>query len=153
AGQEILSSAAVITDGNSEDKKLIAYVCPSTTWLAEKATAFNADYLESWTKVFDDQYRQATTENAISDKHDTDSDFGGWINSYTNQPIPLEQMEEWRVGTMQKINALHPRRLLEIGCGTGLLLYQYAEQCESVLATDISAEVLARHQHILQQRG
>ncbi|MDE9459787.1 AMP-binding protein, partial [Xenorhabdus bovienii] len=30
AGQEILSSAAVITDGNSEDKKLIAYVCPST---------------------------------------------------------------------------------------------------------------------------
>ncbi|MDE9463055.1 non-ribosomal peptide synthetase [Xenorhabdus bovienii] len=153
AGQEILSSAAVITDGNSEDKKLIAYVCPSTTWLAEKATAFNADYLESWTKVFDDQYRQATTENAISDKHDTDSDFGGWINSYTNQPIPLEQMEEWRAGTMQKINALHPRRLLEIGCGTGLLLYQYAEQCESVLATDISAEVLARHQHILQQRG
>ncbi|CAM3417174.1 Peptide synthetase [Xenorhabdus nematophila ATCC 19061] len=153
AGQDILSSAAVITNGDSDDKKLIAYVCPSTDWLAEKATAFNADYLESWTKIFDDQYRQTATENVISDKHDTDSDFGGWINSYTNQPIPLEQMEEWRAGTMQRIDLLHPRRLLEIGCGTGLLLYRYAEQCESVLATDISAEVLARHQQILQQRG
>ncbi|MDC9594431.1 non-ribosomal peptide synthetase [Xenorhabdus sp. IM139775] len=153
AGQDILSSAAVITDGNNEDKKLIAYVCPSTAWLAEKATAFNADYLESWTKIFDDQYRQTTTENVISDKYDTDSDFGGWMNSYTNQPIPREQMEEWRTGTMKRIDSLHPRRLLEIGCGTGLLLYRYAEQCESVLATDISAEVLARHQYILQQRG
>ncbi|MDE9470590.1 non-ribosomal peptide synthetase [Xenorhabdus bovienii] len=156
AGQEILSSAAVITDGNSEDKKLIAYVCPSTEWLAEKATEFNADYVKSWTEIFDEQYRRNTesiqTEDTINPLT-LDSDFGGWINSYSDQPIPLEQMEEWRTGTMQRINALHPRHLLEIGCGTGLLLYRYAEQCESVLATDISAEVLARHQHILQQRG
>ncbi|OTA15700.1 PvdJ [Xenorhabdus vietnamensis] len=154
SGQDILSHAAVIAYGdNSEDKKLIAYVCPSTDWLAEKATTLNAEYLASWTEIFDEQYRQGITENAIADKHEVDSDFGGWMNSYTGQPIALEQMEEWRTGTMQRIESLHPRRLLEIGCGTGLLLYRYAEQCESVLATDISAEVLARHQHILQQRG
>ncbi|MBD2800494.1 amino acid adenylation domain-containing protein [Xenorhabdus sp. M] len=153
SGQAILSSAAVITDGDGEDKKLIAYVCPSSKWLAEKAAEFNADYVDSWTKIFDEQYRQTTAANIIVDKHDVDSDFGGWVNSYTRQPIPLEQMEEWRSGTMQRIETLHPRRLLEIGCGTGLLLYRYAEQCESVLATDISAEVLARHQQILQQRG
>ncbi|MEI8661658.1 methyltransferase domain-containing protein [Xenorhabdus bovienii] len=75
------------------------------------------------------------------------------MSSYTGQPITLEQMEEWRAGTLHRIEKLYPRRLLEIGCGTGLLLYHYAKQCESVLATDISSEVLARHQHILQQRG
>ncbi|MDB6369063.1 amino acid adenylation domain-containing protein [Photorhabdus bodei] len=48
AGQEILSNAAVIADGyDSEDRKLIAYVCPSTNWLAEKAAAFNADYSQT----------------------------------------------------------------------------------------------------------
>ncbi|RAX09891.1 non-ribosomal peptide synthetase [Photorhabdus bodei] len=48
AGQEILSNAVVIADGDdSEDRKLIAYVCPSTHWLAEKATAFNADYSQT----------------------------------------------------------------------------------------------------------
>ncbi|AYA40245.1 non-ribosomal peptide synthetase [Xenorhabdus nematophila] len=153
AGQDILSSAVVITNGDSDDKKLIAYVCPSAEWLARKATEFNADYVQSWTEIFDEQYRQKSVKNTLADQHDADSDFGGWINSYTDQPIPLEQMEEWRTGTMQRINALHPRHLLEIGCGSGLLLYRYAEQCESVLATDISAEVLTRHQHSLQQRG
>ncbi len=154
AGQDILSSAAVIAYSHDDkDKQLVAYVCPSADWLAEKAAAFNADYVQSWTEIFDEQYRQKNVKNTLADKHDAGSDFGGWINSYTDQPIPLEQMEEWQTGTMQRIHALHPRRLLEIGCGTGLLLYQYAEQCESVLATDISAEVLARHQQILQQRG
>ncbi|MCC8367902.1 amino acid adenylation domain-containing protein [Xenorhabdus sp. PB61.4] len=157
AGQEILSNAAVIVNGHdSEDKKLIAYVCPSTNWLAEKATEFNVDYLESWTEIFDNQYRQELAENTTTDtidKCDDDSDFSGWVNSYTEQPIALEQMEEWRAGIMQRINSLQSRRLLEIGCGSGLLLYRYAGQCESVLATDISAEVLARHQNILQKRG
>ncbi|OTA15699.1 PvdJ [Xenorhabdus vietnamensis] len=154
SGQDILSHAAVIAYGdNSEDKKLIAYVCPSANWLAKKASALNAEYLGSWTEVFDEQYRQGIVENITTNQSGSDSDFGGWMNSYTGQPIALEQMEEWRTGTMQRIASLHPRRLLEIGCGTGLLLYRYAEQCESVLATDISAEVLARHQHILQQRG
>ncbi|CDL81895.1 non-ribosomal peptide synthetase [Xenorhabdus szentirmaii] len=153
AEQNILSSAAVITHGDGEDKKLIAYVCPSTDWLAKKATEFNADYMKGWTEIFDEQYRQRTNKNPVADQDDADSDFGGRVNSYTDKPIPLEQMEEWRAGTVQRINDLHPRRLLEIGCGTGLLLYRYAEQCESVLATDISAEVLARHQQTLQQRG
>ncbi|PHM30296.1 non-ribosomal peptide synthetase [Xenorhabdus innexi] len=157
AGQEILSNAVVIVDRqDSEDKKLIAYVCPGSDWLAEKAAAFNVDYLESWTEIFDNQYRQELTENItadVIDKSEDDSDFSGWMNSYTEQPIALEQMEEWRAGTMQRINSLQPRRLLEIGCGSGLLLYRYAEQCESVLATDISAEILARHRRILQQRG
>ncbi len=48
AGQEILSNAAVIVDGHdSEERKLIAYVCPSANWLAEKAAAFNADYSQT----------------------------------------------------------------------------------------------------------
>ncbi|MBI6547335.1 non-ribosomal peptide synthetase [Xenorhabdus lircayensis] len=162
ASQDALSNAAVINYGHdSEDKKLIAYVCPSVDWLAEKAAALNAEYLESWTEVFDEQYRH-NTENAQTESMNNtmalntmalDSDFGGWVNSYTEQPTALDQMEEWRTGTLNRIETLHPRRLLEIGCGTGLLLYRYAEQCESVLATDISAEILARHQQILQQRG
>ncbi|WP_340620435.1 amino acid adenylation domain-containing protein [Xenorhabdus siamensis] len=157
SGHDALSSAVVIAYGQDEDKKLIAYVCPSTEWLGEKATEFNAGSLENWTEIFDEQYRQPITDNTlqenISDSVESTSDFSGWMNSYTKQPIALDQMEEWLAGIMQRINALHPHRLLEIGCGSGLLLYRYAEQCESVVATDISAEVLNRHQHILQQRG
>ncbi|PHM47550.1 non-ribosomal peptide synthetase [Xenorhabdus miraniensis] len=155
---DALSSAAVIAySQNNEDKRLIAYVTPTAAWLAEKAAVYNEDYLDNWTEIFDGQYRQETAEHGEPDvvinNREAGSDFGGWVSSYTEQPIALDQMEEWQAGIMHRIDALHPRRLLEIGCGTGLLLYHYAGQCEYVLATDISAEVLNRHQQILQQRG
>jgi 2-polyprenyl-3-methyl-5-hydroxy-6-metoxy-1,4-benzoquinol methylase len=52
-------------------------------------------------------------------------------------------MEKWIRGTVERILDLRPKRLLEIGCGTGLLLFRYCDHCESVHATDISAAALA----------
>ncbi|PHM30297.1 non-ribosomal peptide synthetase [Xenorhabdus innexi] len=155
AANEIVSQAAVNIYGHdSENQKLIAYISPATEWLGEKVTAFNQHYLENWKNIFDGQYTpQDVAHENENNSIDSDSDFSGWMNSYTGQPITLDQMEEWRAVTMQRIESLHPRRLLEIGCGTGVLLYRYAAKCESVLATDISAEVLARHEKLLQQRG
>ncbi|PHM30298.1 non-ribosomal peptide synthetase [Xenorhabdus innexi] len=163
AEHSALNSAVVLAYGQDEDKKLIAYVCPSAEWLGEKAAEFNASSVNNWTEIFDEQYRQPTADNSQKEERiqkessgdilTPESDFSGWMNSYTEQPIALEQMEEWLAGIMQRVNALNPHRLLEIGCGSGLLLYRYAEQCESVVATDISDEVLHRHQHTLQQRG
>ena len=50
------------------------------------------------------------------------SDFRGWNSSYTDDPIPLEEMVEWRSATVDRIMALQPRRVLEIGAGSGLVL-------------------------------
>ena len=49
-----------------------------------------------------------------------------------------EQIEQ----TVSRIMARQPRRVLEIGCGTGLLLYRLAPQCETYVATDFSATAL-----------
>ena len=63
-------------------------------------------------------------------------DFRGWNSSYTGDPIPLEEMVEWRSATVDRIMALQPRRVLEIGVGSGLLLSQIAPRCERYVATD-----------------
>ncbi|MBI6550737.1 non-ribosomal peptide synthetase [Xenorhabdus lircayensis] len=48
SGHDALSSAAVIAYGESnEDKRLIAYVCPSAEWLGERGAAFDASALGS----------------------------------------------------------------------------------------------------------
>lgn len=65
-------------------------------------------------------------------------DFRGWNSSYTGAPIPLEEMFEWRAATVHRIMALRPRRVLEIGAGSGLLLSQIAPHCERYVATDMS---------------
>src|SRR6185295_2631520 len=51
-------------------------------------------------------------------------DITGWNSAYTGQPIPAEEMQEWVEGTVDRILAERPTRVLEIGCGTGLLLFR-----------------------------
>ena len=80
-------------------------------------------------------------------------DFRGWNSSYTDDPIPLEEMVEWRSATVDRIMALQPRRVLEIGAGSGLVLSQIAPQCEHYVGTDMSAvaiDTLARSLEQLQ---
>ncbi|MFK8850910.1 amino acid adenylation domain-containing protein [Streptomyces sp. Ac-502] len=48
-------------------------------------------------------------------------------------------MREWRDATADRVRALRPRRVLEIGVGTGLLLARIAPFCESYWGTDLSA--------------
>ncbi|MBE9178017.1 amino acid adenylation domain-containing protein [Oculatella sp. LEGE 06141] len=62
----------------------------------------------------------------------------GWNSSYTGEPIPLEQMQDWVSDRVQQILALQPKRVLEIGCGTGLLLFQIAPHCQTYVGTDFS---------------
>ncbi|HEY9844769.1 MAG TPA: methyltransferase, partial [Candidatus Caenarcaniphilales bacterium] len=75
----------------------------------------------------------------------------GWNSSYTGQPIPPWQMREWLSDRVQQILALKPSRVLEIGCGTGLMLFQIAPYCTQYWGTDFSAVSLESIQRQLAQ--
>jgi SAM-dependent methyltransferase len=51
-------------------------------------------------------------------------------------------MSEWVDTTVRRILDLKPRRVLEIGCGTGLILFRVAPTCASYSGTDISKVAL-----------
>ncbi|MFP2896583.1 condensation domain-containing protein [Corallococcus sp. 4LFB] len=51
-------------------------------------------------------------------------------------------MHEWVDQTVARIRALEPERVLEIGCGTGLLLHRLAPSCTRYCGTDLSGVVL-----------
>lgn len=56
----------------------------------------------------------------------------------------MTDMHEWRDTTVARIRALEPRRLLEIGAGTGLLLRDLAPHCRGYHATDLSEVAVRR---------
>ena len=93
--------------------------------------------VEEWTSLFDDLYQ------AESGKIDT-FDISGWECSLTGKPIDVDDMREWQQATVHRIMAGKPRNVLEIGCGTGLLLYPLAGQIDRYHGLDISAKVVAR---------
>jgi amino acid adenylation domain-containing protein/non-ribosomal peptide synthase protein (TIGR01720 family) len=71
-------------------------------------------------------------------------DIRGWNSSYDGLPLGPDAMGEQVDQTVDRILALHPRRVLEVGTGTGLLLFRLANACERYCATDFSAAALAR---------
>src|SRR5262249_10550069 len=77
----------------------------------------------------------------------------GWKSSYTGTAIPAEEMREWVDTTVERILALRPRRVLEIGCGTGLLLASLAPHCDQYWGTDFSSTAIHAVQALLTERA
>ncbi|AKU20749.1 hypothetical protein ACZ75_03720 [Massilia sp. NR 4-1] len=136
--------AMVRQDGAAE--QLVAYATLFDSSQIEGLPELQAEQVAAWRDAYDNTYSHSHTDNAVMD-------YAGWVSSYTGAPIPLEEMQEWRENTVQRIQALRPRRVLEIGCGSGLLLLQLAPQCEEYVGTDISPETLQRLGDKLGEHG
>ena len=99
-----------------------------------------------WQTLYDGLYGR-------SDGADPEFDIRGWNSSYDGTPLGEEAMREQVDQTVARVAALEPRSILEIGCGTGLLLFPLAAGCERYCATDFSAGALAALREPLAHRG
>lgn len=121
-----------------QDQHLVAY-------LVAKATAINSEsiyaphpeeQIQHWEFLYEDLYKQLRTTTALN------FNYLGWNSSYTKQPFLEEEMQEWVDHTVQRILALKPERVLEIGCGAGLLMTRIAPYCRNYTATDFSSAAI-----------
>ena len=67
-----------------------------------------------------------------------------WTSSHDRRTLSEREILECVEDTCLRIRALKPRRILEIGCGTGLLLTRLVHDCEHYYGTDVSAEAVAQ---------
>ncbi|MDZ8183919.1 MAG: amino acid adenylation domain-containing protein [Nostoc sp. ChiSLP02] len=140
---KIQEAVVIVREETDLDKRLIAYIVPTAT---EEGT--NSDELiELWENLFNDNYSQQQNPN-----DDPTLNIVGWNDSYTAQPIPQAAMQEWRDKTVEQILELAPKRVWEIGCGSGMLLFKIAPYCQHYLGTDFSPDALQYiTQHLEQQ--
>nr|WP_069160381.1 non-ribosomal peptide synthetase [Nocardia altamirensis] len=114
------------------DKQLVGYVTvdPDSVTAAAEDTV-ETEMVDDWQRLYDELYLD-DADAAV------EGDFTGWNSSYTGEPIPVADMRQWRDAAVDRIRALRPRRILEIGVGSGLLLFELAGVCEQYWATDFS---------------
>lgn len=126
--------------GQSGDERLMAYIVPNhqQQMITDESSVSSLDdeRIAQWQQVFNETYSQTTSvENATFN-------ISGWNDSYSGLPIPAEQMGEWVDSTVERILTRQPKQVLEIGCGTGMLLFRIAPSCQSYWGTDISQQAI-----------
>jgi len=133
---EVRTAVAVAHAQSSGHRRLVAYVVPESEAPIRASRQGNTEHIRGWQSVFDEVYDGGPA--------DPDFNTAGWVSSNTGEPIPAAQMHEWVESTVERIRPLGARRILEIGCGTGLLLRRLAPDCHRYVATDNSATAIER---------
>ncbi len=119
--------------------RLVAYVTTAQDLATANEPAARELALEQvshWHSIYEGLYADPTAA-------DPGFNITGWNNSYTGEPIPAEEMREWVNGTVARVRTLAPKRILEIGCGAGLLLFPLVPDCEMYTGVDFSAAAIA----------
>ncbi|GAT67394.1 type 12 methyltransferase [Planomonospora sphaerica] len=96
------------------------------------------EHLEHWGEVYDWTYRSG------QGAQDPLLDLSGWRATDTGDPLPAEHMAEWVDRTVELVLRTRPRNLLELGCGTGLLLHRLHPHLDGYVGTDIAEHVVER---------
>lgn len=135
-----VAGASIVLDEAPDGRRypvayVVAHADPAHRASADVCAAERERKLSQWKRAFDQAYRPRVDDPAPS--------FIGWTSCYTNRPLPDAEMREWLSCTVDRILALGPERVLEIGCGVSLLVEQVAPRCAACLGTDLSSVAVA----------
>ncbi len=144
----VLQAAVTARPTHEGHLQLAAYVVPQFDDQVTERAHQNArqQHLNHWLSLHQDTYASAAAPN------EADFHTAGWNSSYSGQPIESQAMREWVETTVARIETFRPQRVLEIGCGSGLLLLRLASQCKEYVGTDFSQQAVDDLTTVLQQR-
>jgi len=135
-----VSEAVVVArEVQSNHKQLVAYIVPNKEYQSAPelvTSSAQAERVSEWELAWNETYKS----DAVI--RDPTFNITGWNSSYTGEPIPSEEMREWLDGIVERISAIGTGRALEIGCGTGLLLFRLAHHFTEYHGTDFSPAAL-----------
>lgn len=136
---DVAEARVLVRDSTGVGRQLVGYVVPASMAPGDASTSgtsLEAEQTREWESVFDTTYFQG--HGAC----DPVLNITGWKSSYNGALLSEVEMLEWVERTVERIRSFEPRRVLEIGVGTGMLLLRLAPHCESYTGTDFSVEAL-----------
>lgn len=128
-----LDAVAVTAIEGAHGTELVAYVSPADS--LSDASVQDA-HVRRWGEVWESAY------TASDEVPEDGAEFAGWLSSYTGDPIPVPEMREWLGHTVDRIRALRPTAVADIGVGVGLVLRNLADRVGEYHGVDVSPAAL-----------
>ncbi|KAG6310542.1 hypothetical protein E4U22_003218 [Claviceps purpurea] len=136
--------ATVLLDGENDLSQISSFVTilKSDTQLDERPR----DDFESESKLVEDWKKRIDTETYIFFEgirpELMGKDFVGWTSMYDGSEIDKAEMREWLDDTMKTIiNGEPPGHVLEIGTGSGMILFNLIDELQSYTGLEPSGRV------------
>lgn len=136
----VKQAVVVAREDQPGNVRLVAYIVQDPDYQGSPEEVGEAKWgdeqVPRWRSIWDETYSRSDMSA------DTTFNTSGFDSSYTGLPIVAEEVREWVDSAVALVLAGRPKRILEIGCGTGLLLFQIAPHCDSYVGTDFSEVAL-----------
>lgn len=84
-----------------------------------------------------------------------DIEGGGWASSYTGKPLSRAEMDEYAENAMIKLRPYldKSKRVLEIGCASGITMYKAAPLVKEFYGTDLSQPIIDYNRQVCKEKG
>ncbi len=134
----------IVRDDPNVPGVLQAY-CEIDYTLATSAINSENKWVGYWKDLNEAHYSNYVQEvGGAGNKNPAWLDFTGWVSSFSQKQIPTAEMNDWVEKTVKRIAKLAPQNILEIGCGSGLLLYPLMQYCQRFYGIELSENAIER---------
>jgi amino acid adenylation domain-containing protein len=128
----IKQAVVIAREDRPGDKRLVGYLTADPEYSLES----DDERVSQWHEVHEVTYSASSAASATS------RNTVVWQSSYTLEPMPMDEVQAVLGETIERVRRLHPRRVIEIGCGAGNVLLDLAPATEEYVGLDLSKAAL-----------
>ena len=141
----------LITDAdNVKNAQQLQWMCPQL----EVIYCADSDSIYELSEQPNESMKRELWEYVATTSTD-DITGGGWFDSYTGLPFSREEMDEYVKNTKDKILPYLSKKtkVLEVGCASGLTMFELAPHVKHYVGIDLSAGIIAKNKEIIREKG